>query len=89
MRSSTAFHLPLDLDLILESVAKTRHLVVVDPVDSGPSPPRSRHWWRDSFWSLDAPIKRVVSTHIPYNAAQERSLYPTAERVAAAVGVLG
>lgn len=80
---------PLDLDLILESVAKTRHLVVVDPChDFGSIASQvSALVAEDGFWSLDAPIKRVVTphTHIPYNAAQERSLYPTAERVAAAV----
>lgn len=80
---------PLDLDMILESVAKTHHLVVVDPShDFGSVASQiSALVAEDGFWSLEAPIKRVVTphTHIPYNAALERSLYPSAERITTAV----
>ncbi|WP_341728547.1 transketolase C-terminal domain-containing protein [Brooklawnia sp.] len=80
---------PLDLDLILKSLEKTRHLVIADPChDFGSIASQvSALVAEDGFWLLDAPIKRVVTphTHIPYNATMERSLYPTAERVAAAV----
>lgn len=41
----------------------------------------------DGFWSLEAPIKRVVTphTHIPYNRSMEQTLYPTPDRIATAV----
>lgn len=81
--------IPLDLDMILESVAKTGHLVIVDPChDFGSIASQiSALVAEDGFWSLEAPIKRVVTphTHIPYNRGQEMSLYPNADKVAAAV----
>lgn len=80
---------PLDLELILASVAKTRHLVIADPChDFGSIASQiSALVAEDGFWSLDAPIKRVVTphTHIPYNASLEKTLYPTPDRIAAAV----
>ncbi len=75
--------------MILESVAKTGHLVIVDPChDFGSIASQiSALVAEDGFWSLEAPIKRVVTphTHIPYNRGQEMSLYPNADKVAAAV----
>lgn len=80
---------PLDLDAILASVAKTGHLVVVDPAhDFGSVASHiSALVAEDAFWDLEAPIKRVVTphTHIPYNAKMEMTLYPNAARVEQAV----
>lgn len=81
--------IPLDLDLILESVAKTKHLVIADPChDFGSIASHiSALVAEDGFWSLEAPIKRVVTphTHIPYNRSMEQTLYPTPDRIATAV----
>ena len=80
---------PLDSQSILESVERTGRLVIVDVgfercsvaseiaaivADQG-------------FWSLRAPIVRVATanTHIPFSPAMEKGLYPTRERIVAAV----
>ncbi|WP_298287273.1 transketolase C-terminal domain-containing protein [Novosphingobium sp.] len=80
---------PLDMPSILESVARTGRLVVVDVA-----------WERcsaadhiaavvseEGFWDLSAPIMKVCTenTHIPFNTAVERALYPSRDRVIAAV----
>lgn len=80
---------PLDMPCILESVARTGRLVVVDVA-----------WERcsaadhiaavvseEGFWDLRAPIMKVCTenTHIPFNTAVERALYPSCDRVIAAV----
>ena len=80
---------PLDMPCILESVARTGRLVVVDVA-----------WERcsaadhiaavvseEGFWDLRAPIMKVCTenTHIPFNTAVERTLYPSRDRVIAAV----
>ena len=80
---------PLDMPSILESVARTGRLVVVDVA-----------WERcsaadhiaavvseEGFWDLRAPIMKVCTenTHIPFNTAVERALYPSRDRVIAAV----
>lgn len=85
---------PLDLEAIKASVAKTGHLVIVDPSHDFCSIAShiSALVAEDSFWDLEAPIKRVVTphTHIPYNSAMEMSLYPSAVKVEQAVrAVLG
>lgn len=80
---------PLDLDLILGSVEKTGRLVIADPChDFGSIASHiSALVAEDGFWTLQAPITRVVTphTHIPYNATMEKSLYPSAERIVSAV----
>lgn len=80
---------PLDMPTILESVAKTGRLVLVDVA-----------WERCSaaehiaavvsekgFWDLRAPIMKVCTenTHIPFNTAVERALYPSCDRIIAAI----
>lgn len=79
----------MGLDVILESVAKTKHLVIADPChDFGSIASHiSALVAEDGFWSLEAPIKRVVTphTHIPYNRSMEQTLYPTPDRIATAV----
>lgn len=80
---------PLDLDAILASVAKTGHLIVVDPShDFGSVASQiSALAAEDAFWDLEAPIKRVVTphTHIPYNSKLEMNLYPSAEKIEQAI----
>jgi len=80
---------PLDMPTILASVARTGRLVIVDVA-----------WERcsaadhiaavvaeEAFWDLRAPIMKVCTenTHIPFNNAVERSLYPSCDRVVAAI----
>jgi acetoin:2,6-dichlorophenolindophenol oxidoreductase subunit beta len=80
---------PLDRDSILKSVAKCGRLVVVDVGHECCSAAAeiaaivAEH----GFWSLRAPIVRVTTpqTHIPFSPALEKGLYPTIERVVAAV----
>jgi len=79
---------PLDRDLILESVAKTGRLVVADPAHltcsaaSEVAATVAEH----GFASLRAPIARVATpdVHVPFSPALEKTLYPSAEGIAAA-----
>jgi pyruvate dehydrogenase E1 component beta subunit len=80
---------PLDTATILKSVEKTGRLVVVDASHERCSAASeiaavvAEH----GFWALRAPIQRVTTPHIhiPFSPALERGLYPTSERVIAAV----
>ncbi len=64
---------PLDTTTLLESVAKTSHLVTVE------ENPRLVGWGaevsslvaEEAFWDLDGPIVRVTTPHIPLPAAGE------------------
>lgn len=80
---------PLDMTTILESVAKTGRLVIVD-VGHGRCSAASEIAAvvsDEAFWDLRAPIVRVTTadTLIPFSPALERGLYPTREKVVAAV----
>lgn len=84
---------PLDTETILASVEKTGRLVIADPshemcsVASEISAVVAEH----GFWNLRAPITRVTTphVHIPFSPALEAGLYPTRDRITAAVhGVL-
>ncbi len=78
---------PMDTDTILESVAKTGRLLIVDPahemgsVASEISAVVAQH----GFWSLQAPIARVTTphTHMPYNADLEKQLLPNTDKIVA------
>ncbi len=78
---------PMDTDTILESVAKTGRLLIVDPahemgsVASEISATVAQH----GFWSLQAPIARVTTphTHMPYNADLEKQLLPNTDKIVA------
>jgi acetoin:2,6-dichlorophenolindophenol oxidoreductase subunit beta len=80
---------PLDTETLLKSLSKTRRAVIVDnshrtgSVASEVSAVMSE----EGFESLRAPIKRVTTpaVQIPYSAALEKPLYPSAERIIAAV----
>jgi len=80
---------PLDKATILASVEKTSRLVIADPahkVCSAASEIASIVA-EEGFWSLQAPIIKVASeqVHIPYSPALEKLVYPTKEKIAAAV----
>jgi pyruvate dehydrogenase E1 component beta subunit len=80
---------PLDTETLLKSLSKTGRAVIVDnshrtgSVASEVSAVMSE----EGFESLRAPIKRVTTpaVQIPYSAALEKPLYPSAERIIAAV----
>lgn len=77
---------PLDKDAILESVAKTGRLVVVDPahkVCSAASEIASIVA-QEAFWDLQAPIMKVAAeqVHIPYTPVLEKLVYPDTEKIA-------
>jgi pyruvate dehydrogenase E1 component beta subunit len=80
---------PLDTQMILESVAKTSHLVTVE------ENPRLVGWGaeiaslvaEEAFWDLDGPVVRVTTPHIPLPAAGELEdlAIPSTERVVTTV----
>jgi pyruvate/2-oxoglutarate/acetoin dehydrogenase E1 component len=80
---------PLDRQTILESVAKTGHLVIVDPAHQtcGAAAEIAACVAEDGFASLRAAIARVTTpdTHPPFSPSIEAPLYPTVDRVLAAV----
>lgn len=80
---------PLDKATILASVEKTGRLVIADPahkVCSAASEIASIVA-EEGFWSLQAAIAKVASeqVHIPYSPALEKLVYPTKEKIVAAV----
>ena len=80
---------PLDKDLILQSVSKTGRLVVVDPAHKTCSAASeiSAIVAEEGFWNLKAPIQRVATAdvQIPFSPALEPLLYPSKEKIVAAV----
>jgi len=80
---------PLDRPTILESVAKTGRLVIVDPAPGTCSVASeiAATVAQELFECLKGPIVRVTAPDvpIPFSPALERLIYPTAESIAAAV----
>jgi acetoin:2,6-dichlorophenolindophenol oxidoreductase subunit beta len=80
---------PLDEDTILESVARTRRLVVVDEDTPTASMARdiAARVADKGFDYLDAPIKTVTAPEapVPFAAALEKLYAPTADTIAATV----
>ena len=80
---------PLDSDAILNSVARTGRLVIVDPAHRtcGAAAEISAIVCEQAFDSLKAPIVRVTTPdmQIPFSPAIEKQLYPDAEKTVAAV----
>ncbi len=80
---------PLDTALIVDSVRRTEHLVIVDEC------PRTGGWANEvagviqelAFGSLDAPIARVTApdTPVPFSPAMERYYVPDEADIIAAV----
>jgi pyruvate dehydrogenase E1 component beta subunit len=80
---------PMDKETILKSVEKTGRLVICDPAHKVCSVASeiSSIVAEEGFWSLQAPIMKVAAeqVNVPYSPALEPLVYPTAERVVAAV----
>jgi pyruvate/2-oxoglutarate/acetoin dehydrogenase E1 component len=80
---------PMDWPTILESVSRTGRLVVVDPANrtcSAASEIAARAA-EDCFDALRGPVMRVTTDdiHVPFSPALERQIYPTKDKVIAAV----
>lgn len=77
--------IPLDEEMIIESLKKTNKLLVVheDKVYGGFGGEISSIITEKAFEYLDAPIKRVGSTFTPvgFNRILERAILPNAERI--------
>jgi pyruvate/2-oxoglutarate/acetoin dehydrogenase E1 component len=80
---------PLDTDTILESVAKTGHLVLVDQATrhASASAVIAAEVADSGYASLKAPVKQVTAldTSIPYSQPMEEYVLPSAEKVTQAV----
>ncbi|GAB3434875.1 alpha-ketoacid dehydrogenase subunit beta [Actinophytocola sediminis] len=80
---------PMDWPTILDSVSRTGRLVVVDPANrtcSAASEIAARVV-EDCFDALRGPITRVTTDdiHVPFSPALEKQIYPTKDKVIAAV----
>ena len=80
---------PLDKQTILDSVEKTGRLIVADPaakVCSAASEIMSIVG-EEAFWSLQAPMQKVASkqVHVPFSPALEKLVYPTKDKIVAAI----
>lgn len=80
---------PLDKETILDSVARTGRLVVVDPAHKTCSAASEicAMVAQEGFWSLQAPVQRVCSlmVHFPFSPALEKHVFPDEEKIIAAV----
>jgi len=80
---------PLDVELIISSVAKTGRLVIADPAHRtcGAAAEISAIVAEEAFESLRAPIVRVATpdTQIPFSPALEKQLYPNSSTISTAV----
>lgn len=81
--------IPLDKELILESVRKTGRLVIIeeDNLNGGWAAEIAAIVAEEAFYWLDAPIKRVSApdTPPPFAPVMEQTSVPSAERVVKAV----
>jgi pyruvate dehydrogenase E1 component beta subunit len=80
---------PLDLDTILESVAKTNRAVIVEEgwPHGGVGANLSTLITEQAFDHLDAPVQRVTGAdvHMPYSRRLEQAAIPHSEHVVSAV----
>ena len=80
---------PLDLDTILESVAKTGRIVIAHEAVQfcGIGAEIAAAVAQHGFWNLDAPIVRVGAPHrpVPYQKDLEQSTLPGTEAVVQAI----
>ncbi len=83
---------PLDRRLVIESVAKTRRLLVVDPAPAacGVAAEIAALVAEHAFDSLAAPIVRLTAPDlpVPFSPELERLMYPTPESIAEAARAL-
>lgn len=80
---------PLDIDMIAQSVHKTGRLLVVDeaPASCGFSGEIAARIADAGFDDLDAPIRRLTGTFAPtpYSPPLETAMVPSTEQIAAAI----
>lgn len=80
---------PLDARMVLDSVARTSRLVIVEenPYQGGWGATVASIVADEGFYDLDAPVKRVAGACVPlpFAANLEQVVVPTADRVATAV----
>jgi len=80
---------PLDIDLIVESVSKTGHLVIVHEAVrfGGIGAEIAAQVQEQAFDYLDAPVGRVAApfSPIPFSPALEKQYIPDAERIVAGI----
>ena len=80
---------PLDIDLIVESVSKTGHLVIVHEAVrfGGIGAEIAAQIQEQAFDYLDAPIARVAApfSPIPFSPVLEKQYIPDAERIVAGI----
>jgi len=80
---------PLDRRTIIESVAKTGRLLVVDPAPGmcGMASEVAATAAENSFWHLKGPILRLTAPDVPvpFSPDLERLMYPTTESIVTAI----
>jgi pyruvate/2-oxoglutarate/acetoin dehydrogenase E1 component len=80
---------PLDARMVLDSVARTSRLVIVEenPYQGGWGATVASIVADEGFYDLDAPVQRVAGACVPlpFAANLEQAVVPTADRVATAV----
>jgi pyruvate dehydrogenase E1 component beta subunit len=80
---------PLDMETIMQSVRKTGRAVIVDPahLTCSAASEISATIVERAFQWLRAPVRRVATpdTHIPFSPKMEVRLFPTKDRILAAV----
>ena len=83
---------PLDKEIILKSVRKTGHLIIVDLANRTNSAASeiAAVIGEEAFEYLRSPIQRITTpdTHPAFSPALERPLYPNAAKIIAAVNLL-
>ncbi len=83
---------PLDLATILESIAKTHRLLVVDEdfAPCGAGAEIAAQVMEQGFYELDAPVRRVNGLFVPgpYSPPLEAAVVPGAQRIADAARAL-
>jgi pyruvate dehydrogenase E1 component beta subunit len=80
---------PLDLDTIVQSVARTGRLVIVENAHRtlGAGAEIAARVAEEGFGTLKKPIVRLgaADVHVPFSPVLEQKLYPTIEQIVAAI----